>query len=181
MATPFNKGGRVNVPFKPVDRRGPIKQGPPAKTAPWVPPDKLMRDVLRNHNQRQAERDAFREWARNRPFKPLPPPSVPNIPRKVELMAQNRARQIASKIIRTGLRLHPFRLVFWWLLDWLYEWLRDWLTTWMKWEGGSTGWRLFARCGNPPKDAIRGPVYWGGTLYPPGNPTIVQTNSCLSG
>jgi len=67
------------------------------------------------------------------------------------------------------------------VLDWLLKWILDWLLKWKPWETGSTGWRKFATCPNPPQDAIRAVVFWGGSIYPPSSTSIGQSNRCLGG
>lgn len=181
MAGPFNRLGVKNEAFRRNSGvQLPNKQGNSASN-----PSNEFSDLLKKHSmsneaiRARDEEAAFRDWAKNRPLKRRDP-SVPSLPRNLERAANNRAREIASKIIRTGLRIHPFRLVFQAVLDWLVKWLIDWLIQWAHARGGRP-WRKYGECANPGVGIAPDFFAFFSSISPPSATQIAQANSCLGG
>lgn len=131
----------------------------------------FMRQPLRNW-----EREILRQPLRPSQDRRMPSP-IPKIPYKVEKQAQQRAWQIAQRIVKAGTRLHPFRLVFQWLLEWLLDWLRR---QYQYRRAAASGWTLVASCGSPPTP-VAPDRFLGHSLYPPPAVDYTQTTSCLTG
>lgn len=178
MAAPFGSKTRgVNEAWERTPLRQPsnIQDGP--RQSPFRA-DPLIRDAIKVNNERAAQERAFNDWARDQKLSRKSPPSVPQIPYREMRKLQLDARSIALKIIKTGTRIHPFRLILSWVFDWLFDWFTRWLLRRMR----QSSWKQFGKCANPTVPMVRPNVFGPGSLnYPPSANEIHYANSCLSG